>query len=54
MIDLLAGLAASHGVTVIVATHDAELASRAPRRLAMRDGHLVSSPSGSTLAASAS
>ena len=54
VIDLLAGLAASHGVTVIVATHDAELASRAPRRLAMRDGHLVSSPSGSILAASAS
>ena len=54
VIDLLAGLAASHGVTVIVATHDAELASRAPRRLAMRDGRLVSSPSGSTLAASAS
>jgi putative ABC transport system ATP-binding protein len=41
IIDLLAGLAAEHGSTVIVATHDAELAARAPRRLAMRDGRLV-------------
>ena len=48
MIDLLAGLATSHGATVIVATHDAELAARAPRRLAMRDGRLVGNPSGST------
>ena len=42
VIDLLAGLASSHGATVIVATHDADLAARAPRRLAMRDGRLVS------------
>ena len=41
VIDLLAGLAAQHGATVIVATHDATLAARAPRRLAMRDGRLV-------------
>ena len=41
MIELLAGLAAQHDATVIVATHDAELAARAPRRLAMRDGSLV-------------
>jgi putative ABC transport system ATP-binding protein len=41
VIDLLAGLAAQHDATVIVATHDAELAARAPRRLAMRDGALV-------------
>jgi predicted ABC-type transport system involved in lysophospholipase L1 biosynthesis ATPase subunit len=26
---------------VIVATHDTDLAARAPRRLAMRDGKLV-------------
>jgi putative ABC transport system ATP-binding protein len=44
VIDLLAGLASSHGATVIVATHDAELASRAPRRLAMRDGMLATNP----------
>ncbi len=34
-------LAAEHGSTVIVATHDTSLASRAPRRLSMRDGRLV-------------
>ena len=33
IIELLAGLAAEHGSTVIVATHDADLAARAPRRL---------------------
>jgi putative ABC transport system ATP-binding protein len=42
VIDLLAGLAARRGTTVIVATHDAGLAERAPRRLAMRDGRLLS------------
>ena len=41
VIDLLAGLAQRRGTTVIVATHDAGLAARAPRRIAMRDGALV-------------
>jgi putative ABC transport system ATP-binding protein len=41
IIDLLAGLAAEHGATVIVATHDADLARRAPRRVAIRDGRLA-------------
>jgi putative ABC transport system ATP-binding protein len=41
VIELLAGLAAQRGATVIVATHDAALAGRAPRRLAMRDGRLL-------------
>jgi putative ABC transport system ATP-binding protein len=41
IIDLLAGLAAEHGATVIVATHDAELARRMNRRVAMRDGRLA-------------
>jgi putative ABC transport system ATP-binding protein len=41
IIELLAGLAAEHGSTVIVATHDPLLAARAPRRLAMRDGRLA-------------
>jgi len=41
IVELIAGLAARHGTTVIVATHDAELAARAPRRLAMRDGALA-------------
>ena len=41
VIELLSGLAARHGATVIVATHDAGLAGRAPRRLTMRDGRVV-------------
>jgi putative ABC transport system ATP-binding protein len=41
IVDLLAGLAAEHGSTVIVATHDATLAARAPRRIVMRDGRLA-------------
>ena len=41
IIDMLARLAADRGTTVIVATHDADLAGRAQRRLAMRDGRLA-------------
>ena len=41
IIDILARLAADRGTTVIVATHDADLAGRARRRLAMRDGRLA-------------
>ena len=41
IIDLLANLAAEHGSTVIVATHDASLAARAPRRVGVRDGRLL-------------
>jgi putative ABC transport system ATP-binding protein len=41
IIDLLANMAAVHGATVIVATHDSDLAGRAPRRISMRDGRLV-------------
>ena len=41
VVDQLAGLAAQRGATVIVATHDADLAARAPRRLGMRDGQLT-------------
>ena len=41
VIALLTDLAARHGTTIIVATHDAGLASRAPRRLSMKDGKLV-------------
>jgi len=40
IVDLLANMAAVHGATVIVATHDVDLAERAPRRISMRDGRL--------------
>jgi putative ABC transport system ATP-binding protein len=41
VITLLTDLASKHRTTIIVATHDAELAAKAPRRLAMHDGRLV-------------
>jgi putative ABC transport system ATP-binding protein len=41
VIAQLTDLASKHGTTVIVATHDADLAAKAPRRLTMHDGHLV-------------
>jgi putative ABC transport system ATP-binding protein len=44
IVDLLQGLAVRHGTTVIVATHDAELAARAKPRISMRDGRLVGQP----------
>jgi putative ABC transport system ATP-binding protein len=45
IIELLASLAAEHGSTVIVATHDTSLAARAPRRLGVRDGKLLEAAS---------
>jgi putative ABC transport system ATP-binding protein len=44
IIDLLWNLAADHGSRVVVATHDAELAARALRRIAVRDGRLAAQP----------
>jgi putative ABC transport system ATP-binding protein len=41
IVEILAGLAAERGTTVIVATHDAGLAGRAQRRLGVRDGRLT-------------
>jgi putative ABC transport system ATP-binding protein len=39
--DLLASLAGDHGRTVVVVTHDADLAGRAPRVVRLEDGRLV-------------
>ena len=41
IIEMLAGLAADRGTTIVVATHDTVLAGRAQRRIGMRDGRLV-------------
>jgi putative ABC transport system ATP-binding protein len=43
IIDLLANLCERQGVTVILITHDEEVASRAQRKLHMRDGLLQDS-----------
>jgi putative ABC transport system ATP-binding protein len=44
IVDLLETLAAKRGTTVVVATHNVELAARSPRRIAMRDGKLADAP----------
>jgi putative ABC transport system ATP-binding protein len=41
VIALLTDLASKHGTTIIVATHDSDLAAKAPRRLAMQDGQIL-------------
>jgi putative ABC transport system ATP-binding protein len=41
VIALLTKLASKHGTTVVVATHDIDLAAKAPRRLSMHDGRVV-------------
>ena len=41
LVDALAALSADRGVTVIVVTHSGEVASRAARRIGMRDGRIV-------------
>jgi putative ABC transport system ATP-binding protein len=41
IVEILASLAANRGTTIIVATHNAELARRAPRRITLRDGRLA-------------
>ena len=44
--DVLDGLAGDHGRTVIVVTHDAELAAHAPRVLRLQDGRVVEDVTG--------
>jgi putative ABC transport system ATP-binding protein len=55
VVELLAALAAQHGVAVLMVTHDSRLASWADRVLVLRDGRLVdevSSPAGADPAGS--
>ena len=41
VLDLISGLVASHGITVVMATHSAGAAARASRVLNLLDGRLV-------------
>ena len=43
--DILFGLNEDHGITLIIVTHDEELAARCNRRIYIRDGHIVASNS---------
>ena len=45
VVDLLGGLVEQQGVTVVIVTHAAEVASRAARRIGMRDGRVSASGS---------
>ncbi|MCW2544590.1 MAG: ybbA [Frankiales bacterium] len=42
VIDILVGLCEQQGVTVVLVTHDDEVAARAPRRIRLRSGEVVS------------
>ena len=42
VIDVLAGLSADQGVTVVLVTHDEEVAARARRRIRLRNGEVLS------------
>ena len=42
VIDALAGLSADAGVTVVLVTHDGEIAARARRRIRLRNGEILS------------
>jgi len=53
VIAQLTDLAARHGTTIIVATHDAGLAARAPRCLTMKDGKLAADSTTKKTAAAA-
>jgi len=44
VVAILARLSAEHDVTVIIVTHAEEVATRATRRLRMRDGKLLDQP----------
>jgi putative ABC transport system ATP-binding protein len=53
VIDLLFGLAASHGTTLVLITHESALAERCARSVQLNDGLIVSDALAPTLAAGA-
>lgn len=49
ILDLLANLHAERGMTLILVTHDNEIAARASRRVKVQDGRIVSDDGGGTV-----
>ncbi|GAA1825447.1 ABC transporter ATP-binding protein [Nesterenkonia flava] len=49
--EILFGLHRDHGITLVVVTHDDDLAAKCQRRLIMQDGQIVAEESGSSLTA---
>jgi putative ABC transport system ATP-binding protein len=41
VVELLLGVRATHGVTVVIATHDPRVAARCDRMIGMLDGHVA-------------
>lgn len=41
VMDLFTGLVRDHGITVVLVTHEADIAAYADRQVRMRDGHIV-------------
>ncbi|WP_150462073.1 ABC transporter ATP-binding protein [Nesterenkonia ebinurensis] len=46
--DILFGLHRDHGITLVVVTHDEDLAAKCQRRLIMQDGHIVEEQTGAS------
>ncbi|EXF24320.1 ABC transporter ATP-binding protein [Nesterenkonia sp. AN1] len=46
--DILFGLHRDHGITLVVVTHDEDLAAKCQRRLMMQDGEIVTEEHGAT------
>ncbi|MGJ9373600.1 ABC transporter ATP-binding protein [Nesterenkonia sp. CF4.4] len=46
--DMLFGLHRDHGITLVVVTHDEDLAAKCQRRLMMQDGEIVTEEHGAT------
>lgn len=49
--DILFGLHRDYGITLVVVTHDEDLAGKCQRRLIMQDGEITAEENGSTLSA---
>jgi putative ABC transport system ATP-binding protein len=49
IVELLRSLSTQRGQTVVLVTHDPQIAARAPRVVRMRDGRVVGAPGGAAL-----